>query len=244
MKPIKPYKGEEGLTLIESLVGIMVVTVIITLITPPLIIAYASRLQNYRADQAMKLAQGEIERVRIQIERGDYDATKLPPSLAQTGAFNGDLDGIPAVDTNVKPPDDSKENLIKYSCPQLNVMGSDPNAVRRFCVVDINGDGIWDLAVQSFRSSTPPVTYEQANNKPVAFLMGVRVYSRGSIDANVLTPYPGRKTVSLGLKNGQSVSLPLVTRYVPIVKSDLNISRYAYCELNNSLNPNQAQACN
>lgn len=216
--------SEKGLTLLESLVGIMVVSVVVSLITPPLVVGYASRIKNYRTDQAIKLARGEIDRVRLEVERGNYD--NLPPTLPQTGAGQYDLDRlVPAPTPNPNPP----------ACP-LNL--SVASNVTQWCAVDINGDGQanWDLGVQTFTSSTPPVVYEQVGRKRVAFLMGVRVYTRAALTSGSLKQLPRRETASGGLTSGQVLSLPLVTFYTPIVKSDLATSRFAYCDLNNKIN--------
>lgn len=223
--------SEKGLTLLESLVGIMVVAVVVSLITPALVVGYASRIKNYRTDQAIKLARGEIDRVRLEVERGNYNS--LPPRLPQIGGGQFDLDSqVPAPDRN--------QNL--GLCP-LNATDATP--VTAWCAVDINGDGPqnWDLGVQTFISSTPAVAYEQAGNKRVAFLMGVRVYTRAALTSGNLKPFPRRETASGGLTSGQVVSLPLVTFYTPIVKSDLPTSRFAYCELNNKINNTSVQ-CN
>lgn len=226
MQPPKRKSTEQGLTLLECLVAIMVAAAIVTAISPALLIAFASRVQSYKADQAMKLAQGEIDRVRSVIEKGDYSGDwteQLPPRItAEAGAFNADLNQVGAP----RPA----ENM--GACPQLNVQG---NATpTRWCTVDINGDGNWDLGVQTFRSNTPSNTYAAAGNRPIAFLMGVRVYTRTALTSpsSKLVDPPGRKNASLGLTAGESLSLPIVTRYEPIVRSDLAISRFAYCELN------------
>ncbi|MCT7948581.1 type II secretion system GspH family protein [Ancylothrix sp. C2] len=222
--------SEKGLTLLESLVGIMVVAVVISLITPALVVGYASRIKNYRTDQAIKLARGEIDRVRLEVERGNY--TNLPPTLGQT-VDRFDLDSqVPAPTPNPNPP----------ACP-LNATAA--TSVTEWCAVDINGDGQqnWDLGVQTFTSSTPAVVYQQVRGKPVAFLMGVRVYTRAALISGSLKPYPRRETASGGLTSGQVLSLPLVTFYTPIVKSDLPTSRFAYCELNNKIQVTSAN-CN
>lgn len=226
MRPPKRKATEQGVTLMECLVAMMVAAVIVTAISPALLIAFASRVQNYKADQAMKFAQGEIDRVRSVIEKGDYSGNwteQLPPRISpEVGAFNADLNQVGA-------PQPS-QNM--GACPQLNVQGSAQPTT--WCTVDINGDGDWDLGVQTFRSNTPSTAYASAGNRPVAFVMGVRVYSKTALTSSpsrLINP-PGRKTASLGLTAGESLSLPLITRYEPIVRSDLPTSRAAYCELN------------
>lgn len=230
---------EKGLTLIECLVGIMVITVIISAITPPLLIAFATRVQNYRASQAMKIAQAEIDRVRLLVEKGEYPdgwTRQLPP---QMGINQFDYLGVGAPTTTTPTG----------SCPLTNVQG-DANPRTTWCSVDINGDGQWDLGVQTFRTppfttSGNPQTNNYPNGLPIAFLMTVRVYTRSALESGNLIQFPRDKTASLGMTGGlgSSLNLPLVTRSEIIVRSDLKISRELYCELNNKLN-NSLNSCN
>ena len=73
----KSKRSEQGLTLLECLVSIMVVTAVISAITPPIMLTVATRVQNRRADQAKQLAQGAVDRVRRLVEKGSYSAQDL-----------------------------------------------------------------------------------------------------------------------------------------------------------------------
>jgi type II secretory pathway pseudopilin PulG len=229
MQPAKPKRTEQGLTLIECLMGIIVITLVIAAITPPLLVAFASRVRNFRVENAMKAAQGEIDRVRLVIDTGDYTnlTQNIPPCVnaacADTAA-NYNLDNVPPPTPNANP----------RKCP-LTV----PSATSStdWCYVDINGNNQWDwgdLAVQTFRTPTPQPVLDITGQRPLAFVMGVRVYTQVALTA---TPnlsnlaQPPIKAASLGLTSGQSVSQPLVVRSTTLVRSDLNISRYNYCVL-------------
>lgn len=223
MRRAKSSRTEEGLTLLESLVAIMVIAIVITAITPAMLVAFATRVQNYKTQNAIQIAQGEIERVRLLVETGSYPAgwtQQLPPRIAD--ANNGyNLDSVqrPAA-PDANPP----------ACPLKDVQ---PGQVTRWCTVDINDDGSWDLGVQTFRTATPSTVLDVAPKQEIAFRMGVRVYTRAALQASPssLAAAPARKISGLGLTSGESLSHPLVTRYETIVRSDLSISKYAYCEL-------------
>jgi type II secretory pathway pseudopilin PulG len=73
----KSKRSEQGLTLLECLVAIVVVTAVISAITPPIMLTVATRVQNRRADQAKQLAQGAVDRVRRLVERGNYTRQEL-----------------------------------------------------------------------------------------------------------------------------------------------------------------------
>lgn len=236
MKKSLGKRTEKGLTLIESLVGIMVVATVVTLITPALVVGYATRIKNYRTDQAIKLAKGEIDRVRLQVDRGNIkanDIAQLPPIRPGSQEVQDfDIDRWPAptpVPVGTKPP----------ACPLLNVSGTTP--VTSVCSLDINGDGEWDLGMQTFRSATPSSAISANDSEsPVAFLMRVRVYTKAALTQSPtrLEPFPDivttartRKTASLGITSGANISLPLVTFSSAIVRSDLSSSRATYCAL-------------
>lgn len=230
MKPAKPKRTEQGLTLIECLMGIIVITLVIAAITPPLLIAFATRVRNFRVENAMKAAQGEIDRVRLVIETGNYTETNwtqnIPPCVNATCAdttANYNLDNVSPPTSNANPP----------KCP-LTIAGATST---NWCYVDINGNNQWDwadLGVQTFRTPTPQPVLLNTGQRPLAFVMGVRVYTQAALTATPSLSNLGQppiKAASLGLTSGKSVSQPLVVRYETIVRSDLDISKYNYCVL-------------
>lgn len=74
-----PKIEAQGFTLVESLMGILVISVVAITITPPIVLSTATRVQNRRAEQAMQLAQAEVDRIRVFVEQGVADTAKLPP---------------------------------------------------------------------------------------------------------------------------------------------------------------------
>ena len=67
-----------GFTLIESLVAIIIISITVVAISPPIFWATGTRVQNRRAEQALSIAQGTIDRVRAKVERGGSTALELP----------------------------------------------------------------------------------------------------------------------------------------------------------------------
>ncbi len=76
---------QQGFTIIESLMAIIVVTILLVGITPPIFLVVGTRVQNQRAEQAMQLAQLEIDRVRVLMERGDFEKTSYHHCKQQPG---------------------------------------------------------------------------------------------------------------------------------------------------------------
>ena len=170
-------KSSSGFTLIESLVAIVVISITLVAITPPIFWATGTRVQNRRAEQALALAQGEIDRVRAEVERGGgITPLDLPTSVGATTTF-ANYEG---------PAPTAAWNKLRSTDPQKNtaevVTAGEARfpAASEYIPVDTDGDGTADFLVQVFRDigvcdSTPtPCT---ATDVPRIFNMTVRVYS-------------------------------------------------------------------
>ncbi len=163
-----------------------------------MVISVATRVQSQQASQALDIAQSEIDRIRILVERGEDYTTELPPLI--TGVTFNDSD-------------DEKE-LASIDGP--DTLASTATVYTDAFPVDIDGDGVNDFAVQSFR--TPG---QSVGGRPVAFVMGVRVY-----DVDALDSYngnlPGNPQASLAMTGGEGERLfrPLATLYTSIAVSE------------------------
>ncbi|MCT7982827.1 type II secretion system GspH family protein [Laspinema sp. A4] len=209
-KSTKPT--EEGLTLIESLAAVIILAISVVAISPPIALSIATRVRAHRAQQAMQLAQGEIDRVRLFVENndntlGDNEAL-LPPDLGKIKRQD-----IPVSTPN--PTNPCHENL------------SDA-----WCHVHLDDDGEWDMAIQRVRTFTPTIQ----GNRVAAFVMTVRVYTRGSIDSgNLQSPPSGTASLALSAATSQS-RLPLAAFSVPIVKSETRNAFNQYEQFLNDIN--------
>jgi len=193
-------KGTAGLTLIESLVAIVVISLAVSSIAPALVIATATRVRAQRGEQALALAQQEIDTVRAIVERGNYNADDLPSSTTTISS-----ESTPA---SMVGPD--------YGTPESAAtvyQDLDPTETRE---VDIDGDGVPDFAVQVYRTpGLPP------GDTPVAFGMGVRVYNYEATEAQPSGTMPSTPT-QLGTTAGisQQGQRPLAALYTTIVRSE------------------------
>jgi prepilin-type N-terminal cleavage/methylation domain-containing protein len=193
---------EQGLTLIECLVAIIMVALIGSAIAPALVISVATRVQSQRAEQALQLAQSEIDRVRLLVERGEATAADLPPAVANLNDesaianVNGPLAANP-----VETPTDPFETRL----------------------ASLGGN---QFAVQVYRS--PGLTI---NDVPLAFTMGVRVYDEQALasgDGGNLPTVPA----SLGLTggSGQRIERPLAALYTTVAVSEASGSLCNYIQ--------------
>ncbi len=166
-----------GLSLIECLVAIVVISVTVALITPPIFLATASRIQARRAEQANQIAQQEIDRIRSVVERGTYTEVELPPSSGNTAVRDV------AVATSV----DTTTILSPSTCGGSKYPTVKPTTSANLVRVDVDGDCQAEFAMQVFRSKDCAATV--AGGPPRGFEFGVRVYT--------YTPSQGGSTPTL-----------------------------------------------
>lgn len=206
-----PASAEQGLTLIEALAAIVIFGLCITAVTSPVMLAMAARVRAHRAQQAMQIAQGEIDRVRQILERGD---------------LNSQLNSL-------LPPDAGNENPENVDPPTTQNPNCQPVATSytEWCLVELRQEGE-QFAVQTFRTKTTDlsqISSESQNKTPIGFMMGVRVYHKTAIDSQE----PLRKEpMSLGFSEiATGTAAPLVAIYTPVVRSDLSESAEIYRKL-------------
>jgi prepilin-type N-terminal cleavage/methylation domain-containing protein len=143
-----PSAPDQGLTLIECLVAIVMVALVSSVIAPTMVLSVATRVHSQKSEQALALAQSKIDSVRVVVERGGYTLVDLPPEAANI----------------------SDDKIATVPAP-TNLNATDYSTVANARGVDSTGDGKDDFLVQQYRT-----VGQVANGLPVAFTMGVRVY--------------------------------------------------------------------
>lgn len=207
--------SDAGLTLIEGLIAIVVIAITLVSITPPIFWAVGSRVQTQRAEQALKLAQGEIDRVRTIIERGAADPPGLPPSVGAT--VN--------VRSNVAAPNVAGTGVISTRVCTGTPGTIPPGNTATFAQIDTNGDCVADYLLQTFRSQGLDQTgnaFTGASGQVLSgFVMGVRVYSAVA-QSELTAGRGGTQPASLRGTNGlgNQRNRPLAVLYSTIVRSN------------------------
>ena len=191
--------SQAGVTLLEALVAIILITIIITVITPPIFMAVGTRVRHRRTEQAMQIAQDEIERVR---------------SLMLTDLPYDDIDdALPAADTTV-----GKDDVSNVAAPTAlcNKPAPCDGALQLAQTID---DGLF---LQSFREPGAQVVLPDGQVEVLAFRMGVRVYGTDALDDNGAVNNDLRTDAApLSFTSGSgylSEARPLVTMYTEMVR--------------------------
>ena len=218
-------RSDQGLTLIEGLVAIVVVAITLVSITPPIFWATGTRVQNRRAEQALQLAQGEIDRVRTLMDQGQATLDLLPPVPTGAAKFRG------TGSTNVPAPTGQKDsNVITVNPRCVNRDdGKSPTSATKYVQIntDPNPDDPSDckanFLIQTFRSAglNSSVVAPATGEIPEGFVMGVRVYSfvaKGNLDNSKGLPEQASLKGTNGL--GNQLTRPLAVQYSTIVRSN------------------------
>ena len=217
--------SDQGLTLIEGLVAIVVVSVTLVSITPPIFWATGTRVQNRRAEQALQLAQGEIDRVRTLVDQDRATGELLPPVSAANFRGTGST-SVPAPtvrkDSNVVTVNPRCANKDDGKSP-INV-----NQYTRIVTDPIPGspnDCEPNFLMQTFRSAGldangAAIPTTDTTTRPEGFVMGVRVYSFVA-EENLKNKTAKTEQASLKGTNGlgNQLTRPLAVQYSTIVRS-------------------------
>ncbi|MGG6296271.1 type II secretion system protein [Leptolyngbya sp. AN02str] len=171
-----PTHSEAGVSLLESLVAIAVIGIVATLILPPLFVSTGTRSQNRRAEQALQIAQGEIDRIRVQVANGLHEQRYLPATVAAANFSR-----------NVIPPTGPLANVLKSVTPSCNTYNPNthtPSLRNNALAIDIDGDCQADFYMQVFRDAGVIPAQEintvtdPTRRRPSTFRLGVRVWTR------------------------------------------------------------------
>lgn len=220
---------DQGLTLIEGLVAIIIVSITLVSITPPIFWATGTRIQNRRAEQALQLAQGEIDRVRTLMDQGKATTSLLPAAIATTGSLRS---------ANVPAP--TTAGNIATMNPQCTSLDNGSPAVDKYTQVttDPNPDNAKDckanFLIQTFRSVGLDENglVPTGTTAPAGFVMGVRVYSIVA-EPNLKAGKGLTEQASLKGTNGlgNQLTRPLAVQYSTIIRSNASQNLDIYRKL-------------
>jgi len=222
-RPQPSNRPEAGLTLLECIVAMVMMSIVAVAITPPLFLATASRVQSNRAEQATQIAQGEIDKVRVLIERGEY-MTNPGGVLPQEGSE--EIEKTPAPNP---VPELSALESTREKC-DTKVAFLPASSLRP---VDIDGDCQPDFAVQTFRtpaSNKNSVTTTAGLVLPVSFSLGVRVWAYQPLKTNTKPLATSPASLQLTTGTGEQGMKPLAVMYTQITRSDSKVSYEKLCQ--------------
>jgi prepilin-type N-terminal cleavage/methylation domain-containing protein len=218
-------QSEQGLSLIECLVAIVIIGLTIFAITPPLLLAAGTRIQSRRAEQANHIAQSEVDRIRLLVERGGYSANDLPAD-----AGNVSIASVPAAGSSTA----GSYLLSSSNCSSGNTLypQATPVAINKLVLVDVNGDCTPEYVMQVFRNSGKVATSAAAGSPPTSFDVGVRVYNYFSGQALPTLLVDQRASLVAGTNTRDTINAgrrPLAVLYSRMTRNDQSGALGALC---------------
>lgn len=229
----KARSSEQGITLLECIMAIAIMGLTFALIIPPLLIASATRVQNRRAEQALQLAQREVDRIDTLMRRSAHTPANLPGVVDVTGDPVA-MEGVAApaqAFSKLRSPSNCTNGYAGEAVPATNAL-----------LVDVDGNCTADFMVQVFRNrGTVSQAERSGQNRPSEFYLGVRVYSILAGRPNATSPLVGlggnltgleTKAAQLTLTSGEKNQLrrPLAVVYTRMTWSERDGSACAYLQ--------------
>lgn len=198
MKPIlrkphphsSPPKGESGFTLIESLVAVVILTIMLVGIAPVIVLATATRIQARRVELATQAARFYIDGVRA----GSIDPPHTFVDLQENngGQFQSQRTtfsqaAAPAINLPACSGDDTPENgYCKNPATKDDATAVSTTNVSLYCFNNDETNGCSgaspnDFIVQAYRSvriitGDKPVSATDSKQLEQGYLLGIRVY--------------------------------------------------------------------
>ncbi len=201
--------SEQGLSLTEILVSMMISSIVLALLAPLFLMSAAYRLNSLRAEQASAVASSEIDRVQTLMAKGVKK--------------NETLGILPPV---------TDEQFDALNPPEATVTDrNDLTDSSKALELDYDGDGKADFLVQLFRN--PGFDFDsggKTKDQVAFFKMGVRVYSIAAKDnlANLDTSGELASTLFTNIKD--QIEKPLAAINTEIIRGDSKLSLLKYKE--------------
>ncbi|MEQ8755374.1 MAG: hormogonium polysaccharide secretion pseudopilin HpsB [Coleofasciculus sp. G1-WW12-02] len=219
-----PQGSESGFTIIESLVAIIVVTILMIGLAPVITLSVATRVQARRVEQATQAASSYLDGVRTgAIPFGPTDAGDAEGTH---DAITEDLASTPGDDLNQVPaPTKAAPNC---SDNQYCTQPTQNNAV--FYCVDGDGDdqcnSFQDFIIQAFGKI--PTQGGEPNRIYRSYKLGVRVYRADAFTSDFTQGFEKDATQSsfTGGTGLSSTQAPLVIMSTEVAVGEDNLPEY------------------
>ena len=216
--------NQQGFTIIESLVAILVVTILLVTISPAIVVSIGVRLQAKRVDSATRAARLYIDAVKS----GEIDPPEHQVVLEEANLVGGATVFTSDRNDFANAPTPTAGSLNCAASTTVSYYCANTNAAPNYSLYCVDGDDDGanqctsdnnrDLIVQAFRSTLSTTTSIDSG-----YLMGVRVYrADGFSDSDSLTTQAQRAASSgLGDRKG-----PLIEVATEVINTETNLGDY------------------
>jgi len=231
-----PASSQAGFTLIESLMAIIVVTIMMIAISPAIVLSVATRVQTKRLEMGINASRTYIEAVRSgNIFKADGEKAP-PPPISPSATIPNEVD-VPSGGTLDCPEPTPPIGSTSTSVPRFFKCNTEGTHFYLYCVDNddtpngCEADSTKDMIVQGFGiNQDPDLPTDAVEAAAKGYRLGVRVYRADAFkDSDALKKsLPGpppikaeAKTVTSGLGDRKA---PLVETTTEIVTNETNYS--------------------
>jgi prepilin-type N-terminal cleavage/methylation domain-containing protein len=219
-----PASSQAGFTLIESLMAILVVTIMMIAISPAIVLSVATRVQTKRLEMGINASRTYIDAVRSgNIFKANGEKAPSPPITAYTTPNEVDVPSGGALDC---PEPAQPIGITSTSVPRFFKCETEGTEFYLYCVDNddtpngCEADSTKDMIVQGFGISqalNPPTDPEEKAAK--GYRLGVRVYRADAFkDSQAL-----KKSVAPDKREAKTVTSGLGDRKAPLVETTTEI---------------------
>jgi len=159
-----------------------------------MVFSVATRVQSQKAEQAIQVAQGEVEKIRLLAERG--------------GDYSTELASYPITSTA------SVASTLTPTSASTSLDSTTTNVAK---LVNVDADADSEFAVQVFRTAG---VQPAGSPVPIAFELGVRVYDSRAVRENSSSLSTEAAGLSFTSGEGERGTRPLAVIYTDIFQGD------------------------
>jgi len=252
----KPYysppSSQAGFTLIESLMAILVVTIMMIAISPAIVLSVATRVQTKRLEMGINASRTYIDAVRSgNIFKADGEKAP-PPPIARTATIPNEVD-VSSGGTLDCPQPTPPIGSTSTSVPRFFKCNTEATDFYLYCVDNddtpngCDADSTKDMIVQGFGiSQDPNLPTDPEKAAAKGYRLGVRVYRADAFkDSEPLKKSTSDPRIKLEAK---TVTSGLGDRKAPLVEmtTEITTDKTTYSNLCKRLGDpgNTNSACN
>lgn len=214
--------SQDGFTIVECLLAIIIVSILLLAIAPVLVLATANRVQAKRVELATNAAKAYIDRIRA----GAFNQSSSPPETVQIQGIIVDSTRRPSQGnalSQVMPPRStgSLRCAANDYCTQPRV----PQRGGNYLLYCVDGDGDGECKENSMKDMIIQVSASQPNpgtspNLTLGYQLGIRVYradafaDSGSLKKSDITTKATANTFTGGLGDRKAPQIEMQTEIV------------------------------
>jgi prepilin-type N-terminal cleavage/methylation domain-containing protein len=219
IRRVKSANSQAGFTIIESLMAMVVVSILMAAIAPVLTLSVATRVQAKRIELGTQAARAYIDGVRSGVIIPPSHKILLSEVDSSTKAFTPDR--VDFVEEGGIPSQ-------SLSCTSLTAGYCTNTATASMYCIDRDANnqcsGLKDFIIQAFRSTTSD-TVDDTNK---GYVLAVRVYRADAFNnGSTLKVGEQQATFTGGLGNKQT---PLIEVSTEVISKDADTNYSSYCD--------------